>query len=199
VDPKGSQKMALLITLGSNSWWLHSAGGFVRLIAAENRLMLINNYNSNTHRQFGFTYMGVLMLMVIAGISMAGTGLMWHMQIQRAKEQQLLFAGTAIRKAIGSYYASNPTGVGEYPKSLEALLLDERSINIKRHLRRVYLDPIAKGQEWTLIRQNERIVGVHSQSSLKPMKVADFPTIYEDFSNAKTYQDWKFVYIPGME
>lgn len=165
--------------------------------------MLINDDPSINrlciNQQFGFSYMGVLMLMVIAGISMAGAGLMWHIQLQRAKEQQLLFAGTAIRKAIGSYYVSNPTGVGEYPISLEALLLDERPLNIKRHIRRLYQDPMGKQQEWALMMQNDRVIGVYSQSTLEPIKVSGFPAVYEGFSNAKTYQDWKFVYIPGVE
>ncbi|QVL45266.1 MAG: type II secretion system protein [Methylophilaceae bacterium] len=161
--------------------------------------MLIKDYNPGTHRQFGFSYMGILVLMVIAGISMAGAGLMWHIQLQRAKEQQLLFTGNAIRKAIGSYYAANPTGLGEYPSSLKALLLDKRQLSLKRHLRQLYLDPMGKQQEWALIMQNDRVIGVYSQSTLAPIKVSGFPAVYEDFSNAKTYQDWKFVYIPGIE
>lgn len=143
--------------------------------------------------------MGTLMLILIAGISMAGTGVVWHTQIQRADEQQLLFAGNAIQKAISSYYASSPGGVGEYPTTLEALLLDNRQPKIKRHLRRLYQDPVGKKQEWVLIMQNQKVIGVHSQSLLKPIKVSGFPPIYESFSSAKTYQDWRFVYMPGIE
>jgi len=149
--------------------------------------------------QAGFSYMGILMLIAIAGIGMAGAGMVWHIQIQRIKEQQLLFNGTAIRQAIKSYYASNPSAVGEYPANLDALLLDERQPNIKRHLRRLYRDPMANNEAWTLIMQNNRIIGVHSQSKLKPIKVSGFPLIYESFRAAKTYEDWKFVYVPGME
>jgi len=161
--------------------------------------MLILNDKRNPKRQAGFSYMGLLMLMVIAGISMASTSLVWHTQQQRVKEQQLLFAGTAIRKAIASYYLSNPNGLREYPPSLEALLLDKRHPTIKRHLRRLYEDPMTKKQNWLLIMQNNRVIGVYSNSKIKPIKMTDFPAAYEDFGNAKTYQDWKFVHISGIE
>ena len=151
------------------------------------------------NRQAGFSYIGILMLMLIASISMAGVGMVWHIQIQRSKEQQLLFAGTAIRKAISGYYNATPGGGGEYPTTLESLLLDERQTYIKRHLRRLYNDPMGKNRAWALIMQNNRIIGVQSQSLLKPIKTDGFPLIYESFRGAKTYQDWKFVYVPGME
>lgn len=151
------------------------------------------------NQQAGFSYMGIMMLIMISGIGMAGTGLVWHTRIQRHQEMQLLFAGNAIRNAIGHYYTSNPAGVGEYPRSLEALLLDKRQPVIKRHLRRLYQDPIGKQQEWVLIMQNQRIIGVHSQSSRKPIKKSGFPSLYENFSEAKSYQDWKFVYLPGIQ
>lgn len=165
----------------------------------QNRRMLIHADKCNIKGQAGFSYMGILMLMVIAGISMAATSLVWHTQQQRVKEQQLLFAGTAIRKAIASYYLSNPSGLREYPPSLEALLLDKRHPTIKRHLRRLYEDPMTKKQNWLLIMQNNRVIGVYSNSKIKPIKMTDFPAAYENFSNAKTYQDWKFVHISGIE
>jgi len=153
----------------------------------------------NPKGQAGFSYMGILMLMVIAGISMAATSLVWHTQQQRLKEQQLLFAGTAIGKAIASYHLSNPNGLKEYPPSLEALLLDKRHPTIKRHLRRLYQDPMTKQQNWALIMQNNRVIGVYSKSKIKPIKMTGFISAYESFSNAKTYQDWKFVHIVGKE
>ncbi len=161
--------------------------------------MLILTDKRNTKGQAGFSYMGVLMLMVIAGISMAGTSLVWHTQQQRVKEQQLLFAGTAIRKAIASYHLSNPNGLQEYPPSLEALLLDKRHPTIKRHLRRLYQDPMTREQNWVLIMQNNRVIGVYSKSKIKPIKITGFTSAYESFRNAKTYQDWKFVHIIGAE
>lgn len=159
----------------------------------------MNNHHPAYLKQAGFSYMGILMLMVLMGISMAGVGLLWHIQLQRQKEQQLLFVGSAIKKAIGSYYANSPKGLGEYPPSLKALLLDERKIKPIRHLRRLYIDPIGRQQDWVLIMKNKRVVGVHSQSKLKPLKRSGFSQAYEDFSKAKTYQDWKFVSMADVE
>jgi type II secretory pathway pseudopilin PulG len=149
--------------------------------------------------QSGFTYIGILMLMVLMSISMAGVGLVWHIQLQREKERQLLLIGNTIRKAIGSYYANSPSDTGKYPPTLEALLLDERKIVPKRHIRKIYKDPIGQQQEWVLIMQNKGVVGIHSQSTLKPFRISGFPEAYEAFSKAKSYQDWKFVYVPGID
>lgn len=158
---------------------------------------MLNNRNSQL--QSGFSYIGILMLMVLMSISMAGVGLVWHIQLQREKERQLLYIGTTIRKAIGSYYANSPSGSGKYPPSLEALLLDERKILPKRHIRKIYKDPIGQQQEWVLIMQNKGVIGIHSQSTLKPLRISGFPEVYEGFSKAKSYQDWKFVYVPGID
>ncbi len=155
--------------------------------------------NQNFVRQSGFSYIGLLMLMVTLGITMAATSLVWHLQLQRLKEQQLLFAGNAIRKAIKTYYLSNPTGAKEYPPSLQALLHDKRQINMTRHLRRIYLDPMNIKQNWGIIKQNNRVIGVYSRSTLKPIKRKGFPLVYEKFENAKSYQDWKFIYINGED
>jgi type II secretory pathway pseudopilin PulG len=149
--------------------------------------------------QRGFTYMGVLMVMVISGIAMAGAGLVWHQQTQRVKEQELMFVGEAIRQAIRSYYQPDPNGLQQYPPSLEALLLDDRYPVIKRHLRQLYLDPITRSADWGLIKQQDRIIGLYSLSRQKPLKQTDFPSKYENFSGAKSYQQWQFVYVPGQE
>jgi len=153
----------------------------------------------NAIKQSGFTYMGVLMVVVISGIAMAGAGLIWHQQAQRVKEQELLFVGDAIRQAIRSYYQNTPSGLKEYPPTLEALLLDKRFPNIKRHLRQLYSDPLTTDTDWGLIEQQDRIIGVYSLSKQKPLKQKEFPTKYESFRDAKSYQQWQFVYVPGQD
>jgi hypothetical protein len=54
-------------------------------------------------------------------------------------------------------------------------------------------------QDGVLIMQNKRVVGVHSQSKLQPFKRSEFSQVYETFSQAKSYQDWKFVYIQAND
>ena len=70
---------------------------------------------------------------------------------------------------------------------------------MKRHLRQYYRDPMNNKQNWALIMQGNKIIGVHSKSTLKPIKKSGFPEVYENFSNAKTYQDWKFIFVEGKE
>ncbi|MFZ1852997.1 MAG: hypothetical protein WAU15_12420 [Nitrosomonas sp.] len=43
----------------------------------------------------------------------------------------------------------------------------------------------------------KRITGVYSLSERKPIKKSQFPEHFRKFSEAKTYQDWQFVYKPG--
>ena len=155
--------------------------------------MLIGKWS----RQTGFTYMGVLMLIAIAGIGMAGVGLVWHQNAQRENEKELLFVGEEYRKAIGSYYESSPAAVKQFPQSLDDLLLDKRFPNTKRHIRKLYADPDTRNKEWGLIKQQEQITGIYSVSKLAPIKKFGFADQYEIFSTAVEYNEWKFNYIPG--
>ena len=141
--------------------------------------------------------MGVLMLIAIAGIGMTGVGLVWHQNAQRENEKELLFVGEEYRKAIGSYYESSPAAVKQFPQSLDDLLLDKRFPNTKRHIRKLYADPITRNKEWGLIKQQEQITGIYSVSKLAPIKKFGFADQYEIFSTAVEYNEWKFNYIPG--
>lgn len=98
----------------------------------------------------GFVYLWALFSVVLAGIVMAGTVQVWQIKSQRAKEAELLFIGEEFRRAIMSYYNS---GTKQYPDSLEDLLKDERSPNIKRHLRKIYVDPITNTAEWGIVEE----------------------------------------------
>jgi type II secretory pathway pseudopilin PulG len=146
----------------------------------------------------GFTYIGLLMVIVIAGIGLAGVGIVWHQDIQREREKELLFIGDGYRKAIGSYYENPPSGaIKQYPKRLEDLLIDSRFPSIKRHLRKLYTDPITHNQPWGLEMQQGQIMGVYSTSKAAPIKKTGFPSLYSTFSDAAEYRDWKFIYSPG--
>lgn len=98
----------------------------------------------------GFVYLWALFTVVLAGIVMAGTGQMWQTKSQREKEAELMFIGEEFRKAIMSYHNS---GTKQYPDSLEDLLKDDRSPNIKRHLRKIYVDPLTNTAEWGIVEE----------------------------------------------
>ena len=150
-------------------------------------------------RQAGFTYMGVLMLIAIAGIGMAGVGIVWQQNAQRENEIELLFIGDEYRKAIGSYYESSPSTAKQFPQSLDDLLLDKRLPNTKRHLRKLYADPMTRNTQWGLIKQQAQITGIYSVSKLTPIKKFGFANQYESFSTALEYNEWKFNYLPSSE
>lgn len=238
----------------------------------------------------GFVYLWALFSVALSGVIMAGAAQVWQAKSQRDKEAELLFIGEQFRKAIMSYHN---TGTKQYPEKLEDLLHDSRAINVQRHIRKIYLDPITNSEEWGLIEETPanaqtgaaasqgnaasnqkpgtnpssttnpgaasglgatsgsstasnnpnaaanpgaagsgltpnanpatgsatgqtsgnnpapttssgmssnigtRIIGVYSLSERKPIKKDKFPEVYAKFSEAKTYQDWKFIYKPG--
>jgi len=145
------------------------------------------------HRQAGFTFLGLMFAVAIAGIALAGTGALWQMESRREKEKELLFVGEEYRQAIARYANASPSGHLDYPEKLEDLVLDRRFPMPVRHLRRIYRDPLGGDREWMLIRQQGRIIGVASKSLEKPIKVAGFGPRQSDFEGAKTYAEWRFI------
>lgn len=142
----------------------------------------------------GFTLIVLIFAILVIGISLGGVGTMWSTAMKREKEQELLFRGDAIKKAIGSYY--NFTNNREYPRSLDDLRKDPRGLTPKRHLRKLYRDVMSPDGEWELILNNTGgIKGVRSKSKDKPLKKAKFPDPYQSFETASTYNDWKFVFV----
>lgn len=147
-------------------------------------------------RPSGFTYIGLLILVAIIGVSLLGLGTLWSTEAKREKEAELLFVGDQFRRAIASYYDVVPSGQQRrFPAKLEDLVEDRRWPTVRRHLRKVYLDPITGTREWGIVRgPGETIMGVYSLSTAKPFKHARFPRAYEEFAAAASYQDWRFEY-----
>ncbi|MDP3086695.1 MAG: type II secretion system protein [Methylotenera sp.] len=165
----------------------------------------LHSHTSNTvqksmqfkRKYSGFTYIGLLILVAISGIGLAGVGIVWHQDAQREREKELLFIGEAYRQAIGSYYENTPGVIKQYPKQLEDLILDKRFPVVKRHIRKLHNDPLSFEKEWGLVMQQDGIVGVYSTSELSPIRVTGFLSQYETFGSAKKYSEWKFIYTPG--
>lgn len=144
-------------------------------------------------RQAGFTYLGVMFLIVLMGIGLAGAGQFWSLSSQRDKEAQLLWVGNQYVRALRTYHARSP-GQKTWPMRLDELLEDRRFPTPVRHLRRLYHDPLAPDGDWQLIRNGEgRIVGIHSQAPGVPLKQANFPLLWEEFAGMQSYAEWRFV------
>lgn len=126
----------------------------------------------------------------------------WQTQIQREKEEELIFRGKQYAQAVRLYQSKNPGG---YPKTLEELVR-------KRFLRRLYKDPMTKDGKWNVILQPQRpgspdpskdggpsfqlvpqdnlstisnplIIGVASTSTKKSFRL---------YNGADTYDQWLF-------
>lgn len=148
--------------------------------------------------QRGFTYLGALFLVVLMGAALAGAGQLWSLASQRVRERELLWVGTQYAQALRRYYESSP-GVKQYPQRLDELLEDHRGPTPRRHLRRLYPDPVARSGEWGLLRGIDgRIVGVHSLSRERPLKQGRFPPRWSAFDGMESYADWHFVADPAF-
>lgn len=141
----------------------------------------------------GFTYLGVLLLIAVSSVALAATGTLWTSAAQRDRERQLLWVGGQYAQALRSYYRASP-GLAQYPQALADLLQDNRFPQARRHIRRLYPDPITNSQEWGLLRGLDgRITGVHSRSDDTPFKRSGFSTEWSGFEGLEHYSDWQFV------
>jgi type II secretory pathway pseudopilin PulG len=135
-----------------------------------------------------------MLLVMAASVCLVGAimgSFLYNRAVRVEKENELIFRGLAYKEAIKSYYRAS-TGRKTYPERLEDLLDDPRFPN-KKHIRKIYSDPIT-GKDWQLIMgSGGGIVGVASKSKMKPLKQKGFPTAMKDFEQALHYSDWQFV------
>ncbi len=117
----------------------------------------------------GFTYLGLMLIVAIAGIVLSGIGIMWKTEMQRENEKELRFVGEQYVAAIASYYECKVCGPNQLPKNLKDLLKDSRSPGLVRHIRKLYRDPMTRGNDWGLVKVGDRITGVYSKSKLEPL------------------------------
>ena len=120
-------------------------------------------------KQQGFTLLAVLAALLVLALSLQGVIWVLATQAKRERELQLLRSGSAIRDAIERYVSASPGVNKRWPKSLDDLLNDQRSVFFRRHLRMVYPDPVGGGRPWGLVSAPDGgIAGVYSQSGPDP-------------------------------
>ena len=149
----------------------------------------------------GFTYPALLALIVVMGIAITTASQSWTTLMTREKEATLLFRGDQIRRAIASYYnAPADKSKRTYPPSLKVLLKDPRFPGVKRHLRKIYPDPMTSDGKWgVILAGNGRIKGVFSQSDKEPMKKGNFSAANAHFKDKMHYSDWTFFFVPKKQ
>ncbi|MDE1164594.1 MAG: type II secretion system protein [Pseudomonas sp.] len=154
--------------------------------------MAANSPSGERVGQGGFTYLGVLLLIMVMGMGLASAGELWATAARRDRERELLWVGTQYAQALRSYYRASP-GLAQYPRDLQDLLVDDRFPSPRHHLRRLYPDPVGN-TEWGLMRGLDgRINGLYSQSDATPLKQAGFDAQWSDFNGMVRYRDWQFV------
>ena len=147
----------------------------------------------------GFTYLGLVMLLAVLGL-VAAAGLKMGTLMQRAAaEEELLEIGAQFSEALRSYAAATPQGKPQQPPSLKELLKDSRFPNPRRHLRKIFVDPVTGKAEWGIIYLGDKIgvIGVYSLSAARPLKVANFDIRFQNMDNRQHISDWKFLMAGG--
>lgn len=153
------------------------------------------------HAESGYTLLILLFALSILTLGLLVAVPVWQTQIQREKEEELIFRGNQYVEAIRLFQLKMQT----IPENLEELM-DENCI------RRLYPDPMTKHGEWNLILieprvaakkkgtpqrvlvvpynmisaiSNPQIIGVVSSSTQKSFKI---------FEEQESYDKWLFFY-----
>jgi type II secretory pathway pseudopilin PulG len=147
-------------------------------------------------RAGGFTYVGLLALVVLIGLMLAAAGEVAATAAQRERETQLLWVGHEYRAAIGRYWSHKRV----YPQTLEELLGAAPDAPVQvRYLRSLYPDPMTNAVDWVFVpAPSGRIMGVTSSSKRAPLKTSHFDEADQDFADASAYSDWQFTFRPGL-
>jgi type II secretory pathway pseudopilin PulG len=147
----------------------------------------------------GFTYLGLMILITIIGL-VGAAGLKMGTLLQRAAaEEELLEIGAQFSEALRSYAAATPQGQLQQPPNLQALLKDTRFPNPRRHLRKIFVDPVTGKAEWGIMYLGDKVgvIGVYSLSTRRPLKIANFDIRFQNMDNRERISDWKFLMAGG--
>ena len=124
----------------------------------------------------------------------------WQTELQREKEEELIFRGNQYVEAVRIYVQKNP---GRYPASLKELL-------DKKCIRKLYKDPLGPGGQWNVILasgkpaagqagqevlvapervlpaiKNPQVLGVVSSSTNRTVKI---------YNDQDTHDKWLFFF-----
>lgn len=143
--------------------------------------------------QSGFTYLMVMALVAMLALSLSVVGPRWADETQRDREQELLKVGALYAQAIKSYYDASPGSLKQYPPDLQSLLVDTRFVGMRRHIRRLYSDPLQPTRPWGVIHgEDGRLRGVFSQDERTPFRRVSLQSDLLDLSAANRYSQWLF-------
>lgn len=149
-------------------------------------------------RQQGIAYIGLLLAVAMIGLMAGAAADVWVHTRQRQREAELLWIGNEYREAVKSYFEAAPGANKTYPQRFEDLLLDPRFPGVRRHLRRLYADPMTGKADWEIVpAPNGGIAGVKSRSRATPIKQANFRPRDAAFEGKGSYAEWEFSALPA--
>jgi type II secretory pathway pseudopilin PulG len=146
-------------------------------------------------RDRGFTYLSLIILVAIIGMVAAATLKMGSV-IQRSRaEEQLLDIGAAFSDALQSYADATPAGLAPQPRTLNDLLRDPRFPGVRRHLRKIDVDPVTGNAEWgiTYLGDKVGVLAVYSLSNAKPIKTGNFAPRFAGLEGKQKLSEWRFA------
>jgi type II secretory pathway pseudopilin PulG len=154
---------------------------------------------SRIPRQQGVVLLGLVVLLALGGLAAVNYGESAQTARQREKETQLLWVGQQFRQALESYYRATPGPAKHLPVHLEDLLRDNRFPQPVRHLRKLYTDPVQPDMPWGVMKRGNQIIGIYSQADGTPFKTTDLGPGLESAQGAKSYSDWRFMFVPRTQ
>ena len=146
----------------------------------------------------GFTYVGVLILVAIISLISTAALQVGAVLQRRAAEEALLEIGREFRHALASYAQASAPGQKRAPSTLQELVKDPRFPTARRHLRKLYADPLTGQHEWgmEMAADGSGVIGLYSLSNAAPIKIGNFDASNADFAGKKTYRHWVFRAAP---
>lgn len=153
----------------------------------------------------GYTYIGLLMVIVIVGIMTTVVAQTWKSVARVHKEKELIWIGHQFRTALKGYYNyrkslhQNVDGA-YYPSDVKDLLKDPGRPADHAYLRKIYTDPITGKDDWVYIMGGgtggSGIIGIRSASDKTPLKKDGFDKADENFKGKTKYSEWEFKFVP---
>lgn len=153
----------------------------------------------------GYTYIVVLVLLAVLSAAAALTLEVADTLARRTAEAELLGVGREFERAFASYYRQSPANARRFPERLEDLTRDPRAAGVRRHLRRVYVDPVTGGDWGTVPAPGGGIMAVYSRAADPPFRLPPaalamgLPASAAAPDAVQTYADWRFGYDPATD
>jgi type II secretory pathway pseudopilin PulG len=144
-------------------------------------------------RRRGFSYLFLLIAVAVIGIAAASALSLGADASRRDAEVDLLTLGAEFENALRGFRAIGVGRARSGPRDLNELLLDKRLADPRRHLRKIYADPLTGRQEWGVVRHPDgSIAGIFSLAPGSPIKRSGFEAHRAGFENAQRYGQWVF-------